>query len=137
MSGVYVFHIPISLWKYVLTLFNKLDSISSQLILLLIRQVYLYVGLLSFGLEVGGVCCARDLIRDIFQELCRVMQNYYYGHVNSPSITELCIFTICTHHLPLSRSFHPTSAKSLPRLSVSSDQATALYFNQDDYRIPG
>ena len=57
MSGVYVFHTPISLWKYFLTLFNKLASISSQLLVLLIRQVYLSVGMLSFGLEVGCMLC--------------------------------------------------------------------------------
>ena len=41
-----------------------------------------------------------------------------------------------THHLILSRYFHPTYAQSPPRLSVSSDQATAPYSNQDDYRSP-
>ena len=36
-------------WKYFLTLFDNLDRISPQLLVLLMRQVYLYVGLLSFG----------------------------------------------------------------------------------------
>ena len=65
MPGVYVFHTPISLWKYVLTLFNKLASILPQLLVLLIGQVYLSVGMLSFGLEVGGICWCRELIRDV------------------------------------------------------------------------
>ena len=65
MSGAYVFHTPISLWKYFVTLFRNLDRISPQLIFLLIRQVYLSVDLSSFGLKVQDVCWAGDLIRNV------------------------------------------------------------------------
>ena len=63
------------------------------------------------------------------------MYNYYYGPVNLPNVIELWVFTICTHHLPLYRAFHPTSAQFPPRLSVSFDQATAPYSNQDSDSI--
>ena len=136
MSGAYVFHTPISLWKYFVTLFRNLDRISPQLIFLLIRQVYLSVDLSSFGLKVQDVCWAGDLIRNVLQELCRVINNYNYDRVKVLSVTELLIFTICTHHLPTSRSFHPISAQSPPQLSIYSDQETVPFFNQDYDRSP-
>ena len=40
------------------------------------------------------------------------------------------------HHFPLHRSSHPTSPRSSPPPSVSSDQATHPSFRQDANRIP-